>query len=289
MLKRIISGIVAFIIFLPIVIFSESGTTQGWVFPIAIAIGCAIGLCEMFNCIGVLKMWHLSIPLILIGGSMPVLARAFDGGRDIEFNSLLLMMAIVSMTYILAVSLFSKGKLPIERAALAFVTLFYIAGGFTSIVLLRDFDNYGKYIFMLIFVGAWGTDIFAYFVGRFFGRHKLIPEISPKKTVEGSIGGIVFCALLYMLYGFVLAKFNSGFSNTYWLLAIVGVIISVVAQIGDLTMSQIKRQFGIKDYGKIMPGHGGILDRCDSVLTVAFVLIVACAVIREFGGSLITI
>ena len=142
---------------------------------------------------------------------------------------------------------------------------------------------------MLIFVGAWGTDIFAYFVGRFFGRHKLIPEISPKKTVEGSIGGIVFCALLYMLYGFVLAKFNSGFSNTYWLLAIVGVIISVVAQIGDLTMSQIKRQFGIKDYGKIMPGHGGILDRCDSVLTVAFVLIVACAVIREFGGSLITI
>ena len=289
MLKRIISGIVAFLIFIPVVWFSTPGTPEGWVFPIAISIASAIALLEMFHCIGIIKMWYLSIPLVLVGSALPVLARFFDGGRESEFHSVVLMIVAALVTYILAVSLFSKGRFPIERAGLAFTTEFYICGGFTSIVLLRDFESYGVYLFMLIFVGSWGTDIFAYFVGRFFGKHKLIPEVSPKKTIEGSIGGIVFCSLLYMLYGFILTKFVPGLSNTYWLLAIVGIIISVVAQIGDLTMSQIKRQFGVKDYGKIMPGHGGILDRCDSVLSVAFVLIVACALIRYLGGSLMEI
>ena len=289
MLKRIISGVIAFLVFVPIVWFSQPGTPEGWAFPIAISIATAIALGEMFNCIGILKMWYLSIPLILVGAALPTLARYFDGGRESELHTVVLMIVVALVTYILAVSLFSKGRFPIELAGLAFTTEFYICGGFTSIVLLRDFENYGVYLFMLIFVGAWGTDIFAYFVGRFLGKHKLIPEVSPKKTIEGSIGGIVFCSLLYMLYGFILTKFVSGLSNTYWLLAIVGIIISVVAQIGDLTMSQIKRQFGVKDYGKIMPGHGGILDRCDSVLSVAFVLIVACAFIRYLGGSLMEI
>ena len=169
------------------------------------------------------------------------------------------------------------------------MTTFYICGGFTSIVLLRDFQNIGMYLFMLIFVGAWMTDIFAYFVGRFFGKHKLIPEISPKKTVEGSIGGIVFCSLSFVLYGFILSYFTSISLVSYIVLGVVGVIISIVSQIGDLTMSQIKRQFGVKDYGKIFPGHGGMLDRFDSILAVALVLLIACAVVRHFGIHIITV
>ena len=142
---------------------------------------------------------------------------------------------------------------------------------------------------MLIFVGAWITDIFAYFTGKFLGKHKLIPEVSPKKTVEGSIGGIVFCSLFFVLYGFILTKLVSISSISYIVLAIVGIIISIVAQIGDLTMSQIKRKFGVKDYGKIFPGHGGMLDRFDSIIAVALVLIIACATVRYFGVNIFSI
>ena len=126
----------------------------------------------------------------------------------------------------------------------------------------------------------------------FFGKHKLIPEISPKKTIEGSIGGIVFCSAFYVLYGFIISTFADTVNvsgGQYAVLAVVGIIISVVAQIGDLTMSQIKRKFGVKDYGKIMPGHGGVLDRFDSIIAVAFVLIIACAVVREFGLNVFTL
>ncbi len=284
MLKRIITAVVAMFIFVPVVWFSDT-----YVFPVTIGIVCGIGLFEIFRCIGVLKIWGLSIPLIIGGAAMPIIARFFDGGRESDFHFVILGVAILMVLYIFAVSLFSKGKLPVELAGLTFMTEFYIAGGFTAIVLLRDFEKIGIYLFMLIFVGAWITDIFAYFVGRFFGKHKLIPEVSPKKTVEGSIGGTVFCALFFMLYGFVLTLFTPITSINYLVLAIVGVIISVVAQIGDLTMSQIKRKFGVKDYGKIMPGHGGVLDRFDSIIAVAFVLIIACATVRHFGINIFII
>ena len=135
MLKRIISGIIAFLVFVPVVWFSQPGTPEGWVFPIAISIATAIALGEMFNCIGILKMWYLSIPLILVGAAIPVLARFFDGGRENELHTVVLMIVIALVTYILAVSLFSKGRFPIELAGLAFTTEFYICGGFTSIVL----------------------------------------------------------------------------------------------------------------------------------------------------------
>jgi phosphatidate cytidylyltransferase len=283
MLKRIITALVALCVFIPVVIFSDT-----YLFPIGISFGCTVALYEMLKCIDVLKLWFLSIPLVFGCGCLPIVARYFDN-HEYELLFVMLAIAVVTVMYIFAVSLFSKGKFSIERAGLTFMTTFYISGGFTSIVLLRDFQDVGLYLFMLIFVGAWMTDIFAYFVGRFFGRHKLIPEISPKKTIEGSIGGIVFCSLSFVLYGFILSHFTSISLTSYIVLAIVGIIISVVSQIGDLTMSQIKRQFGVKDYGWILPGHGGMLDRFDSILAVSLVLVVACAIVRHFGINIITV
>ncbi len=283
MLKRIITALVALCVFIPVVIFSDT-----YLFPIGMAFGCIVALYEMLKCIDVIRIWYLSAPLVLGCGCLPIVARYFDN-REMDLLFVLLAVAVVAVMYVFAVSLFSKGKFSIERAGLTFMTTFYISGGFTSIVLLRDFQDVGMYLFMLIFVGAWMTDIFAYFVGRFFGKHKLIPEISPKKTVEGSIGGIVFCSLSFVLYGFILSYFTNISPISYVVLAVVGVIISVVSQIGDLTMSQIKRQFGVKDYGKILPGHGGMLDRFDSILAVSLVLIVACAVVRHFGIDIITV
>ncbi|MBR7181275.1 MAG: phosphatidate cytidylyltransferase [Clostridia bacterium] len=123
------------------------------------------------------------------------------------------------------------------------------------------------------FVGSWVTDIFAYFTGRLFGKHKLLPEVSPKKTVEGAIGGAVFCALGVMLYGLV-ANLAFDLQPNYLLLAIVGLMISVVSQIGDLVLSAVKREFGVKDFGWMLPGHGGLLDRFDSSMAVTVLLMI---------------
>ena len=153
------------------------------------------------------------------------------------------------------------------------LTVYFIVNGFSSIVLLRDYE-YGQYIYLLVFICPWITDIFAYFTGYFFGKHKLIPDVSPKKTVEGAIGGTLCCALMVVLYGFVISLFVDGLTPNYLALAVVGVVLSVVSQCGDLIFSLIKRKYGIKDYGNLMPGHGGMLDRCDSLIASApFVLL----------------
>ena len=223
---------------------------------------------------------------MLASAATPVVARlALIKGIDITF--ILVAEAVVFVMYVLAMSLFSKGSFKLEDAAMTFMTCVYIVGGYTGLVLLRDLTG-GQYIYMLVFFGAWFTDIFAYFTGRFLGKHKLIPDISPKKTVEGSIGGIVFCAISYVAYGFVLEKLFSLKPN-YIILACIAVIISVVSQIGDLTMSHIKRKYGLKDYGKIMPGHGGLLDRFDSIIAVALMLIIVCGILNRLGITILEV
>ena len=120
---------------------------------------------------------------------------------------------------------------------------------------------------MIPVIAPFTCDIFAYFTGRLFGRHKLIPKISPNKTVEGSIGGTFFCTVICTVYGILLKNvFALSALLPVWTFAVGGILISLVSQLGDLTASAIKRQHGIKDYGRIFPGHGGVMDRFDSVI-----------------------
>ncbi|MGM9624663.1 MAG: phosphatidate cytidylyltransferase, partial [Eubacteriales bacterium] len=163
----------------------------------------------------------------------------------------------------------------------AFLGLTYIIWGFGFLTLLRQIDN-GVYLYLLPFLGAWVSDSFAYFTGRLFGRHKLIPDVSPKKTVEGAIGGVVFAMLSFMLYGFIVSKIGGGIPN-YIILGLMGLPVSLVSIIGDLIMSLIKRRYGVKDYGKLFPGHGGVLDRFDSVLATSIAMYLLCANIVLFS------
>jgi phosphatidate cytidylyltransferase len=140
----------------------------------------------------------------------------------------------------------------------------------------------GVYIFALVFVAAWMCDIFAYFTGRLLGKHKLAPHLSPKKTVEGSIGGIIFSILGCMLYGFVVNKVK-GLSANYLVLALLGLVLSIISQIGDLWASLIKREHGVKDYSRMLPGHGGVMDRFDSILAISTVLMTVCMVFPPFN------
>jgi phosphatidate cytidylyltransferase len=121
----------------------------------------------------------------------------------------------------------------------------------------------------LIFIGAWGSDTCAYAVGMLLGKHKIVPKLSPKKTVEGCIGGVIGAALLGYLYALFLGDKIVGLANPRIIFAIIGASASVISQFGDLAASAIKRNYDIKDYGRLIPGHGGILDRFDSIIFTA--------------------
>ncbi len=151
-----------------------------------------------------------------------------------------------------------KKDVSFKDIVITFFGIFYIPFLFQHIIYL---DN--KIYVALIFIISWGTDTFAYIVGCLFGKHKLCPKLSPKKTVEGSIGGIFGAIILVCLLAFYFEL------KPLWFFVILALTGSIVAQIGDLTASKIKRITGIKDFGFIMPGHGGILDRFDSILFVA--------------------
>ncbi len=271
MLTRIITGIVALAIFVPVCIFSDT-----IIFPIAFAILAMVAVWETWHCVrgenpetkyGKIGHPLLYIPAYLIAGAAMFTAFYFAGDKAVV---LLFFALVVLLLYIFAVAVFSKGKIAIDNAAVFYMMTQYVTIAFTSVMLLRQSDN-GQYLYLLPFIGAWVSDTFAYFTGRAIGKHKLIPEVSPKKTIEGSIGGIVFTAVAFVVYGVIVNKMGA-LDMGYVGLAVTGAVISVVSQIGDLSASVVKRHYGIKDYGKLFPGHGGVLDRFDSVLATAPVL-----------------
>lgn len=280
MLKRIITSIVAICVLIPILILDET-----WVLPVAVSICTVIGILEMLNCVGLRKNWFLTIPFCLVAAFFPIFVRYSYLSTADHISSLHSVLklsvgiAFIMALYVFGVAVFGNKTVNITDAGLLFATSFYIIAAFTSLVYIHDYVAYGSYIYLLTFICAWVTDIFAYFTGRFLGKHKLIPAVSPKKTVEGAIGGVVFCVISTVLFGFIIEKFFNEFGITnanYLMLAISGIFMSVVSQTGDLIMSVIKRHYGIKDYGKLFPGHGGILDRFDSVLAVSLILAFIC-------------
>ena len=175
--------------------------------------------------------------------------------------------------YLLALWVFSYEKnqeVDMNRIITSAIVSLYIIGGTSSILLVRDALG-GEYYWYFIFIGAWVSDTFAYFSGMLFGRHKLIPIVSPKKTVEGAVGGVLFCVAFFVGYGALLNHLTQ-YDISLVLLIFAGLLSALVSMIGDLSMSVIKRKYGIKDYGKVFPGHGGVLDRFDSIFAVAIVV-----------------
>lgn len=175
----------------------------------------------------------------------------------VEYTYIMIfILFIYSITYIL------RCKNNIIDIAITFFSLFYVAISVDFIVLtINGFEKGSVYVWA-IFIVAFLTDTFAYFTGYLFGKHKLIPKVSPKKTIEGSIGGIIGSTVGCMIFAYL-------FNLDMTAMIIIGSVGSIIAQFGDLFASSIKRYVGIKDYGKLIPGHGGVLDRFDSVILVA--------------------
>jgi phosphatidate cytidylyltransferase len=278
MLKRIITSIVAVIILLPVLIFSDTV-----LFPIGIAIISLISVYEIAKCMGFDKRLYISLPIYIFSIVAPFLMRyAFS---FVQFAMVSFIFAVIYLLYLFIIIITSHGKVTFNEASAFYTVEAYILVALNSIIYIRDFEESGKYLYLLIFIGAWITDIFAYFTGFLIGKHKLIEDVSPKKTIEGSIGGIVFCSVCYVIFGIIVGHFFNREVNLV-MLSISGVLISVVSQIGDLIMSVIKRHYKIKDYGKLFPGHGGMLDRFDSVLAVSIGLACICVFVRLTGISI---
>ena len=278
MKTRIITGVVAVCILLPVLYFSATP-----VLSVAIAAVAVISVYEMLGCIGVKKL-HISLPIYISAAVMPFLVRYIE--ESLTFATIAFAVAALVLIYLFAVAVLSHGKFTFEMLGTLFAASLYIISAYCAILYVRDFGDNGKYIYILIFLGAWVTDTFAYFSGMLFGKHKLIPDVSPKKTIEGRIGGTIFCSVSFVAFG-IITNTWFGTDANFLLLAVGGIVMAVISQIGDLIMSVIKRHYGIKDYGKIFPGHGGMLDRFDSVLAVSLGLAVMCMIVSLFGVNLL--
>lgn len=239
-------------------------------FKISVLIVSLIGLFEFYRAINkkILSINYLGFIFSII--YMMLL--------DTEFFYLIDIVMVLAILIFLIFMVVDYKNISINDISITFFSIFYIPVMFSAIYLIRDLEH-GFFMVWVPFICAWACDTGAYFVGKGIGKRKLAPNLSPKKTVEGAIGGVISSAIVCGIYGYLISpKLNNLldisevshlFNNKNYLVVtfvIIGIIGSILAQFGDLTASAIKRKYDVKDYGKIIPGHGGILDRFDSII-----------------------
>lgn len=180
----------------------------------------------------------------------------------------ILMLVFAFLIVLLFAYVFSYPKYDAKQITTVFFGLFYVAGMLSYVYQIRMLEN-GKYLAFLVFICSWGCDTCAYCVGKLIGKHKMSPVLSPKKSVEGAFGGVIGAALLAALYAFIFRDAMSLGTVDIWIIAGITAVAALISMVGDLAASAIKRNYDIKDYGTLIPGHGGILDRFDSMIITA--------------------
>jgi len=261
MKQRIITGSILIAIMIPILVFSHTP-----VFAAGATILAIVATWEMLHCVGTNKKWAAVIPSYVFTTAVCVTAKVLMPNRD-YFAWSYIGLAFLFFVILAGHSIFSKGKFTVDEMFASFGGVFYVGSAFAALILLRE-GYLGEYLYLLAIIVPIVSDTFAYFTGVTIGKHKLIPEVSPKKTVEGSVGGILFSGIACIVFAVIALNCNGyGMSVPQYIgVFVAGCLIAILSQIGDLLASLIKRRYGIKDYGKLFPGHGGVLDRLDSIL-----------------------
>lgn len=180
----------------------------------------------------------------------------------------ILMFVFGYMIILMFIYVFAYPKYDAAKLMTVFFGVFYVAGMLSYIYKIRMLEG-GLYLTFLIFICSWGCDTFAYCFGKLFGKHKMSPRLSPKKSVEGAVGGVVGTGLLAALYCYIFKDSLHIGVQEIVVLSVLSAVCGLISMVGDLTASAIKRNYDIKDYGKLIPGHGGILDRFDSMIITA--------------------
>jgi len=256
MLKRILTSIIGLPILVALVLLG------GIWFQIAVAIVILLALYEFYtafaplNPAGVLGLFCAGLIIIDPIDNLAILLMGF---------TLFVMMLVILL----------HKKLNVQTIFVSIFGVIYIGFMLTRLLEIRAMDS-GVFLIWLVFTSAWGCDTGAYIFGKLFGKRKLIPALSPNKTIAGSIGGAFSAAAISGLYGWIMAALGHMSMDFAFIAAGIGLAGGIMAQFGDLTASAIKRHTGKKDFGNIMPGHGGVLDRFDSIIfTAPLVYIVA--------------
>ena len=183
-------------------------------------------------------------------------------------STYVILVFILTIAFMMMVYVFSFPKFHANQITGAIFSFMYAPVMLSFLYLTRQLEG-GVYFVWLTFIGSWICDTCAYLVGVKIGKHKLAPVLSPKKSIEGSVGGIVGAAIVGVIYALVLTKMQLVPGKMLWIYPVITTVCSLFSQVGDLAASGIKRNHEIKDYGKLIPGHGGVMDRFDSVIFIA--------------------
>lgn len=251
---RLISGIILVIIAL-VTIISGGPILLGTLMLISL-----IGLSEIYKVVKIEKT------MLGYAGYLATIIYYLLLFLEVKYDAMLFVIAV--LVAMMVIYVFAFPKYVSEQAITGFFGVFYVSVMLSFIYQTRVLEE-GLFIVALAFLCSWGCDTCAYCVGVTMGKHKMAPVLSPKKSVEGGVGGVLGAALLGAIYAVAINHFAPGTDANVALYAVICGVGGIISQIGDLAASAIKRNHDIKDYGKLIPGHGGILDRFDSVIITA--------------------
>ncbi len=257
MKQRVISAFFGIIVLVLVLLGNQL------VFDVVVTLISAMAIYEVLNAIGLSKNKKMTAIAVLLPIGLMATSYISEENPTEYLYSVIFLFAAIFMIMML----FSKGRYNFTDTALYIAVSVVFALPFLHVSMVRRLGN-GNLDVLVILIGSWITDTCAYFSGYFFGKHKLAPEISPKKTIEGSIGGIIGVMLIIVAYAYIAGNIMNMSVNIYSAIA-AGIVAGIVSQFGDLCASIIKREHNVKDFGNIMPGHGGVMDRFDSLLFVA--------------------
>lgn len=233
-------------------------------------IGIIVGLASAFmtgeylNAKGLLKVYELSIPCLLVSFAL----------SQTVISQYLFLIFLVFMMIAFSVLILSHKKISYIDLAYAVCGTLLISFGMSALPTICSSGIGVAFYFVTVFALPWMADAGGFFIGATMGKHKLCPNISPKKTVEGAVGGVIFCIISALIVGVVFQYIiMPDYKINFWALALLGLLDAPISILGDLSFSLIKRSLNIKDYGSIFPGHGGMLDRFDSIVFTAPVLV----------------
>ena len=265
---RLISGILLVIAALLTII---SGNYVLFVTLLCVSL---LGMQELYKAMGVHKEQTEFLELAGYLGAILYYVSLLLGFERYGTMAILIALILIMFVYV-----FSYPKYNADQVMATFFGVVYVAVMLSFILLTRNLPD-GKFIVWLIFLCSWGCDTCAYCVGMLIGRHKLAPVLSPKKSIEGAIGGVAGAALLGIHYATVIGASMAEVQNPQVACALACAIAAVISQSGDLAAAAVKRNHAVKDYGHLIPGHGGILDRFDSMLFTAPAIFFAVTFLR---------
>lgn len=266
MIKRTISGLLGGLLVIAVLIFNNR-------IPIAInlfiSLVCILTTYEVYSAMGINKMFSLLIPSLIFTAILPV----FGFGTAWKISLYLYTLLVFCIMVI------KRQTFSVKDVAVAYSMTLLISLSLNTIIELRNWaGNYSNFYVLLALATSWMSDTGAYFSGKIFGKNKLCPDVSPKKTIEGAVGGVIISVLSNLFICFIFERFlfNPQAYVNYPRVALLVFFGAIFSIIGDLCFSMIKRSYQVKDFGSMIPGHGGVLDRFDSVIFVApFVYCVA--------------